>query len=156
MVINNIIYTISNRRATIICVHVFYISFWKKTCLRLGDVRPCARVSRHFRHALRNQFDNWYIHLACGTIYFVWIPSQSDHFDHFTAKSKSQCYSFFAFITSKININPSIWYIGNPLCLFDITSDFAKQVVLALLHLFQSYLDIFMFFGCFEISIQNL
>ena len=46
------------------------------------SVRPSVRVFRTFlQHALRYQFEAWYIHSVGGTTCRVWIASQLGHFD---------------------------------------------------------------------------
>ena len=46
------------------------------------SVRPSVRVFRTFRqHALRYQFEIWYIHSIGGTTCRVWVASQLGHFD---------------------------------------------------------------------------
>ena len=46
------------------------------------SVRPSVRVFRTFlQHALRYQFETWYIHLVGGTTYRVRVASQLGHFD---------------------------------------------------------------------------
>ena len=45
-------------------------------------VRPSVRVFRTFlQHALRYQFETWYIHSVGGTTCRVWVASQLVHFD---------------------------------------------------------------------------
>ena len=46
------------------------------------DVRPSVRVFRTFlQHALRYQFETWYIHSVGATTCRVWVASQLGHFD---------------------------------------------------------------------------
>ena len=46
------------------------------------SVRPSVRVFRTFlQHALRYQFETWYIHSVGGTTCRVWVASQLGHFD---------------------------------------------------------------------------
>ena len=46
------------------------------------SVRPSVRVFRtFFQHALRYQFETWYMHLVGGTTCRVWVSSQLGHFD---------------------------------------------------------------------------
>ena len=46
------------------------------------SVHPSVRVFRTFlQHALRYQFETWYIHLVGGTTCRVWVASQLGHFD---------------------------------------------------------------------------
>ena len=46
------------------------------------SVRPSVRVFRtFFQHALRYQFETWYIHSVGSTTCRVWVESQLGHFD---------------------------------------------------------------------------
>ena len=46
------------------------------------DVRPSVRVFWTFlQHALRYQFETWYIHSVGGMTCRVWVASQMGHFD---------------------------------------------------------------------------
>ena len=46
------------------------------------SVRPSVRVFRtFFQHALRYQFETWYMHLVGGTTCRVWVSSQLGHSD---------------------------------------------------------------------------
>ena len=46
------------------------------------SVRPSVRVFRTFlQHALRYQFETWYIHSVGGTTCRVWVASQLGYFD---------------------------------------------------------------------------
>ena len=46
------------------------------------SVRPSVRVFRTFlQHALRYQFETWYIHSVGGATCRVWVASQLGHFD---------------------------------------------------------------------------
>ena len=46
------------------------------------SVRPSVRVFRTFlQHALRYQFETWYINSVGGTTCRVWVASQLGHFD---------------------------------------------------------------------------
>ena len=46
------------------------------------SVRPFVRVFRtFFQHALRYQFETWYMHSVGGTTCRVWVSSQLSHFD---------------------------------------------------------------------------
>ena len=54
---------------------------WQCPSVRLS-VRPSVRVFRTFlQHALRYQFETWYIHSVGGTTCQVWVASQLGHFD---------------------------------------------------------------------------
>ena len=45
------------------------------------SVRPSVRIFRTFlQHALRYQFETWYIHSVGGTTCEVWVASQLGHF----------------------------------------------------------------------------
>ena len=58
---------------------------WQCPSVRLSvrlSVRPSVRVFRTFlQHALRYQFETWYIHSVGGTTCQVWVASQLGHFD---------------------------------------------------------------------------
>ena len=71
-----------------------YTPVWKTDVLCRGNVRPSVcpsvrlsvrpsvRVFRTFlQHALRNQFETWYIHSVGGTTCRVSVASQLGHFD---------------------------------------------------------------------------
>ena len=69
---------------------LFYTPVWKTDVLCRGNVRPSVcpsvrpsvRVFRTFlQHALRYQFETWYIHSVDGTTYRVRLASQLGHFD---------------------------------------------------------------------------
>ena len=73
---------------------LFIRPFEKRDVLCRGNVRPSVRLSvrpsvrpsvRVFRtflqHALRYQFETWYIHSVGGTTCRVWVASQLGHFD---------------------------------------------------------------------------
>ena len=46
------------------------------------SVRPSVRVFRIFlQHALRSQFETWYIHSVGGTTCRIWVASKLGHFD---------------------------------------------------------------------------
>ena len=54
---------------------------WQCPSVRLS-VRPSVRVFRTFLpHALRYQFETWYIHSVGDTTCRVWVASQLGHFD---------------------------------------------------------------------------
>ena len=67
----------------------YYTPVWKTgrimpwQCLSVRpSVRPSVRVFRTFlQHALRYQFETWYIHSVGGTTCRVWVASQLGHFD---------------------------------------------------------------------------
>ena len=64
----------------------FYTPVWITDVLCRGNVRPSVRLSvRVFRtflqHALRYQFETWYIDSVGGTTCRVWVASQLGHFD---------------------------------------------------------------------------
>ena len=58
---------------------------WQCPSVRLSvcpSVRPSVHVFRTFlQHALRYQFETWYIHSIGGTTCRVWVASQLGHFD---------------------------------------------------------------------------
>ena len=58
---------------------------WQCPSVRLSvrpSVRPSVRVFRTFlQHALRYQFETWYIHSVGSTTCRVWVASQLGHFD---------------------------------------------------------------------------
>ena len=73
---------------------LFIRPFEKRDVLCRGNVRPSVRLSvrpsvrpsvrvfrTFFQHALRYQFETWYIHLVGGTTCRVWVASQLGHFD---------------------------------------------------------------------------
>ena len=79
---------------TRISFYFCYTPVWKTDVLCRGNVRPSVRPSvcpsvrpsvRVFRtflqHALRYQFETWYIHSVGGTTCRVWVASQLGHFD---------------------------------------------------------------------------
>ena len=45
------------------------------------SVRPSVCPSVRLQHALRYQFETWYIHSVGGTTCRVWVASQLGHFD---------------------------------------------------------------------------
>ena len=54
---------------------------WDQILRRRPSVRPSVRVFRTFlQHALRYQFETWYIHSVGGTTCRVWVASQLGHF----------------------------------------------------------------------------
>ena len=63
----------------------FYTPVWKTDVLCYGNVRPSVRPSEFsglfFQHALRYQFETWYMHSVGGTTCRVWVSSQLGHFD---------------------------------------------------------------------------
>ena len=67
----------------------FYTPVWKTGRIMpwqcpsvCPSVRPSVRVFRTFlQHALRYQFETWYIHSVGGTTCRVWVASQLGHFD---------------------------------------------------------------------------
>ena len=79
------------------CMDIAPLSFffcptpvWKTDVLCRGNVppsvcpsaRPSLRVFQTFlQHALRYQFETWYIHSVGGTTCGVWVASQLGHFD---------------------------------------------------------------------------
>ena len=66
---------------------VFIRPFEKRTYYAMAmsvrlSVRPSVRVFRtFFQHALRYQFETWYMHSVGGTACRVWVSSQLGHFD---------------------------------------------------------------------------
>ena len=68
---------------------IFYTPVWKTGRIMpwqcpsvCPSVRPSVRVFRTFlQHALRYQFETWYIHSVGGTTCRVWVASQLGHFD---------------------------------------------------------------------------
>ena len=55
---------------------------WDQILRRHPSVRPSVRVFRTLlQHALRYQFETWYIHSVGGTTCQVWVASQLGHFD---------------------------------------------------------------------------
>ena len=76
----------ANYDVTIMNILIFIRPFEKRDVLCRGNVRPSVRPSvRVFRtflqHALRYQFETWYIHSVGGTTCRVWFASQLGHFD---------------------------------------------------------------------------
>ena len=77
----------------IICLQHFYTPVWKTGHIMpwqcpsvllsvCPSVRPSVCVFRTFlQHALRYQFETWYIHSVGGTTCRVWVASQLGHFD---------------------------------------------------------------------------
>ena len=67
--------------------HLFIRPFEKRTYYAVAmsvrpSVCPSVRVFRTFlQHALRYQFETWYIHSVGGTTCRVWVASQLGHFD---------------------------------------------------------------------------
>ena len=60
----------------------YYTPVWKTDVLCRGNVRPSVHVFRMFlQHALRYQFETWYIHSVGGTTCQVWIAKQLGLFD---------------------------------------------------------------------------
>ena len=78
-------------RLSVCLSHLFIRPFEKRTYYAMAmsvrpsvrlSVRPSVRVFRTFlQHALRYQFETWYIHSVGGTTYRVWVASQLGHFD---------------------------------------------------------------------------
>ena len=55
---------------------------WDQILRRCPSVRPSVRVFRTFlQHALRYQFETWYIHSVGGTTCRVWVALQLGHCD---------------------------------------------------------------------------
>ena len=60
----------------------FYTPVWETDVLCLGNVRPSVRLLRTFlQHALRYQFETWYIQSVVGTTSRVWVASQLGYLD---------------------------------------------------------------------------
>ena len=61
-----------------------YTPIWKTGRImpwQCPSVRPSAFSGLFFQHALRYQFETWYIHSVGGTTCWVWVASQLGHFD---------------------------------------------------------------------------
>ena len=125
------------------------------------SVRPSVRVFRTFlQHALRYQFETWFIHSVGGTTCQVWVASQLGHFD--LVYSQKQVKPIFC-NHGLINKDKFFKFGTQVACciLLDISSVFCKKKY------FQNFGDYFcafwiflsfpgIFSTCFEISVWNL
>ena len=122
----------------------FYTAIWKMFVLCHGNVRPVVRLSvplpvrPHFLHALRYQFETWYIHSAGGTTCRVWVSSQLGHFDLLYSQKWAKPI-FFATMASQIKINPPNVVHRGRCILLDISSVFI--LILEFRRLFLHVLD---------------
>ena len=124
------------------------------------SVRPSVRVFRTFlQHALRYQFETWYIHSVGGTTCRVSVATQLGHFD----LVYSQKYVKPIFCNHGLINQDKFFKFGTQVAcciLLDINSVFCKNIFSEFWRLFLCVLDFSKFSGlfstCFEISVWNL
>ena len=109
------------------------------------SVRPSVRVFRTFlQHALRYQFETWYIHSVGGTTCRVWVASQLGHFD----LVYSQKWVKPIFCNHGLINQDKFFKFGTQVAcciLLDISSVFCKNLIFRILAI------IFVRFGFFEV-----
>ena len=109
------------------------------------SVRPSVRVFRTFlQHALRYQFETWYIHSVGGTTCRVRVASQLGHF--YLVYSQKEVKPIF-FNQGLINQDKFFKFGTKVACciLLDISSVFCKNIIFRILAI------IFVRFGFFEV-----
>ena len=113
------------------------------------SVRPSVRVFRTFlQHALRYQFETWYIHSVGGTTCRVWVASQLGHFD----LVYSQKYVKPIFCNHGLINQDKFFKFGTQVAcciLLDISSVFFKILFSEFWRLFLCSLDFSKFSGLF-------
>ena len=117
---------------------------WQCPSVRLS-VRPSVRVFRTFlQHALRYQFETWYIHSVGGTTCRVWVASQLGQFD--LVYSQKQVKPIFC-NHGLINQDKFFKFGTQVVCciLLDMSSVFLKNIIFRILAI------IFVRFGFFEV-----
>ena len=89
----------------------FYTPVWKLSYypVVMSFSPPILVFWTFLQHALRYQFETWYIHSVDGTACRVWVSSQ---FIYFTSQCKP--ISFFAIMSSWNKINPlNLWRVAS-------------------------------------------
>ena len=109
------------------------------------SVCPSVRIFRTFlQHALRYQFETWYIHSVGGTTCRVWVASQLGHFD----LVYSQKLVKHIFCNHGLINQDKFFKCGTQVAcciLLDIGSVFCKNIIFGILAI------IFARFGFFEV-----
>ena len=130
----------------------FYTPVWKTGRIMpwqcpsvCPSVRPSVRVFRTFlQHALRYQFETWYIHSVGGKTCRVWVASQLGQFD--LVYSQKLVKPIFC-NHGLINQDKFFKFGTQVACciLLDISSGFCKNIIFRILAI------IFVRFGFFEV-----
>ena len=109
------------------------------------SARPSVRVFRTFlQHALRYQFETWYIHSVGGATCRVWVASQLGHFDLVYSQKKVKP----IFCNHGLINQDKIFKFGTQVacCIpLDIGSVFCENIIFRILAI------IFVRFGFFEV-----
>ena len=125
----------------------FYTPVWKTDVLCRGNVRPSVcpsfRLSVHvfrtfLQHALRYQFETWYIHSVGGRTCRVWVASQLGHFDLVYSQKKVK--PIFC-NHGLINQDKFFKFVTHVACciLLNISSFVCKNIIFRILVLFLDF-----------------